>query len=455
VEFIHGDTMLRTLLLSLCILSTIHAGDLPRLKVSDNGRFLVTVENKPFFYLGDTAWEIFHRPTKAEAEYYLKRRAEQGFTVIQAVALAEFDGLKEPTPEGHLPLVNNDPKQPVEAYFQHVDWVVDKANSLGLYVGFLPTWGDKVNKKWGGGPEIFTPENARAYGEYLGKRYRGKGLIWILGGDRPVDKPEHLAIWKAMAAGLRAGDGGEHLITYHPMGSGRSRQHFTGADDVFDFHAQQNGHNVDVAVWDRIATDYNAKPTKPVFDMEPVYEAHPIDFKLKEKGHSNAHDIRKSAYSSVFSGGFGITYGHHSAWQFYAPPRQPINAPLCTWKEALDYPGANQMKFLRKLIESRPFTTRIPAPELVADPSAGGKRIVACRDEGNTYVLLYSPTSRVVEVKTGLLSPGKWQASLYDPRTGATTELRTFESKPNVNEKFMLPNEGENQDWVVVLDAVK
>jgi hypothetical protein len=445
--------MLRVIVLSLFLASVSWAGELPRLKVSANGRFLVTIENKPFFYLGDTAWELFHRPTKAEAEMYLKRRAEQGFTIIQAVALAEINGLKDPTPEGHLPLLNNDPKQPNEAYFQHVDWVVNKANELGLYVGFLPTWGDKVNRKWGGGPEIFNPDNARVYGEFLGKRYRGKALIWILGGDRPVDKPEHIAIWKAMAEGLRAGDAGEHLVTYHPMGSNRSRQYFSGADDIFDFHAQQNGHNVDIAIWDRMAKDYDATPIKPVFDMEPVYEAHPIDFKPKERGHSNAHDIRKVAYWSVFSGGFGITYGHHSVWQFYAPPRQPINLPLCTWKEALDYPGCNQMKHLRKLIETRAFETRVPAPELVADPSSGGKRIVACKDSAGSYALLYSPSSRPVVVKTGLLPQRTWKASLYDPRTGATTELRTFENKPETTERFVLPNEGENQDWVVVLEA--
>ena len=50
-----------------------------------------------FFWLGDTAWELFHRLNREEADKYLKNRAE-GFTVIQAVAMAEFDGLTEPNP---------------------------------------------------------------------------------------------------------------------------------------------------------------------------------------------------------------------------------------------------------------------------------------------------------------------------------------------------------------------
>src|SRR5207249_11559924 len=103
--------------------------------------------------------------------------------------------------------------------FRHVDHVVDKAASLGLLVGLLPTWGDKVGPmKWGVGPEVFTADNARGYGEFLGERYRDRPLIWILGGDRNPETEQHKAIWRALAAGLKRGDDGRHLMTYHPMG---------------------------------------------------------------------------------------------------------------------------------------------------------------------------------------------------------------------------------------------
>jgi hypothetical protein len=428
----------------------VHAGDLPQLKVSENKRFLVTAEGKPFFYLGDTAWELFHRLDRDDAERYLRRRAEQGFTVIQAVVLAEFDGLTEPNPYGHLPLKDNDPTKPIEAYFEHVDWVIAKANELGLYVGVLPTWGDKVNKKWGKGPEIFTPSNARSFGEYLGKRYQRPGVIWILGGDRPVEKPQHLEIWKAMAAGLRAGDEGTHLVTYHPMGGGRSRQHFMGTDDVFDFHAQQNGHNIDVPVWERLTKDYAATPTKPVLDLEPLYEGHPIDFKPKEKGHSNAADIRKFAYWGVFSGACGHTYGHHSVWQFYSSKRTPVNLPLVTWDVAINEPGAIQMRHLLKLIESKPYLVRIPAPEMIPNPGAGGKRIVATRDTERTYALIYCPASRSFTVDLEGWPRRTLRVRLFDPRTGETKDYGTL--SPDAP-KLTPPNVGENQDWVLILEA--
>ena len=60
--------------------------------ISPNHRYLLK-DGKPFFWMGDTAWELFHRLNKEEADRYLKRRSEQGFTVVQAVVLAEMDGL--------------------------------------------------------------------------------------------------------------------------------------------------------------------------------------------------------------------------------------------------------------------------------------------------------------------------------------------------------------------------
>jgi len=245
-----------------------------------------------FFYLGDTAWELFHRLTREEAEFYLKDRAAKGFTVIQAVVLAEFDGLNTPNAEGHKPLHNNDPTQPNEAYFDLVDWVVNKAEELGLYIGMLPTWGDKVNKKWGVGPEIFTPENAKVYGEFLGRRYRGKPIIWILGGDRPIESERHLQIWRAMAEGLRKGDDGEHLITYHPMG-GQSSSQWLHSEPWLDFNMCQSGHGARYfANYEMIERDYNLKPTKPCMDGEPRYEDHPINWDPKKVGSTITMSVR-------------------------------------------------------------------------------------------------------------------------------------------------------------------
>ena len=62
-----------------------------QLKVSEDKHYLLTISGKPFFWLGDTAWELFHRLNREDADLYLQDRAKKGFTVIQAVVLAELD----------------------------------------------------------------------------------------------------------------------------------------------------------------------------------------------------------------------------------------------------------------------------------------------------------------------------------------------------------------------------
>jgi hypothetical protein len=428
-----------------------------RLEVSENRRFLVYQDGTPFFYLGDTAWELFHRLNREEAEAYLRNRAEKGFTVIQAVALAELNGLGEPNPYGHVPLQNNDPTRPLEAYFEHVDWIVKKAEDLGLFIGMLPTWGDKWNKKWGAGPEIFTAENAQAFGEWLGRRYRDRAIIWIVGGDRPIENDEHRAIVTAMARGVRKGDQGAHLITFHPMGGQGSAEYFH-AEDWLDFNMRQNGHEVNFDPrYALTRVDYDRMPVKPVMDGEPIYEDHPIAFRAKELGHSVSVDVRRPLYWNLFTGAFGHTYGHHSVWQMWQPGRQPINGPLLPWREALDQPGAGQMQYGRYLLESRPFLTRVPDDSIIvtaevptAVPGAGLKRLVATRDSEGSYAMVYSPAGRPFKVRMGAVSGNTVKAWWYNPRNGQAEAIGEF---PNRGEReFSPPDKGEHLDWVLVLD---
>jgi hypothetical protein len=428
------------------------------IRVSENKRFLVHQDNTPFFYLGDTAWELFHRLDREEATHYLTDRAKKGFTVIQAVALAELDGLDAPNPYGHLPLTDNDPTKPNEDYWKHVDFIVNEAARRGLVMGFLPTWGDKWNGK-GLDPQIFNPKNAEAYGEWLGKRYQEQPLIWILGGDRLVENDTHREIIRAMARGLRKGDAGRHLITFHPRGGSGSAEVFH-AEEWLDFNMRQNGHGAEFdGHYDKTRFDYDRTPIKPVIDAEPIYEDHPVNFNAKNFGHSIAADVRRPLYWNLFVGACGHTYGNHCVWQMWDPKknRQPINAPLLPWQEALDQPGALQMQHARRLLESRPYLTRIPDDSLMVEssiktamPGAGIRRFVATRDTEGTYALVYAPVGRPFKVRMEVITGPKVKAWWFNPRTGTSTPIGEF---PNTGlQTFTSPNPGEFIDWVLVLD---
>ncbi len=433
------------------------AAPLPRLHVSDNQRFLVTADGHPFFWQGDTAWELFHRLDRKDAESYLRTRASQRFNVVQAVVLAELDGLSEPNANGDRPLSDNDPLRPVEKYFDHVEAVVRMANDLGIYVGLLPTWGDKWNKKWGVGPEIFNTNNAAAYGEWLGRRFRDAGIVWIVGGDRPVESDHHKAIIRSMALGLRRGDGGAHLITFHPTGGAGSSKDFHG-EAWLDFNMRQNGHSAEhTGRYSLTRDDHGRTPTKPVIDGEPLYEGHPLAFDAAKQGHSVAADVRPPLYWDLFEGAFGHTYGHHSVWQMWTPSKKPVNAPLMPWAEALQEPGARQMQHGRALIESRPFLSRVPAPEIIVPervetsvPGAGRGRFVATRDTEGTYGMVYVPVGRPFTVRLDFLRGDRAKAWWFDPRTGKARGAGTF---PAQGERtFASPTPGERMDWVLVLD---
>lgn len=435
------------------------------LKVSDNKRFLVHENGKPFYWLGDTAWELFHRLNREEAEKYLKNRAEKGFTVIQAVALAELQGLRDPNPYWELPLENLDPTKPRPAYFIHVDWIIDKAAELGLYIALLPTWGDKLYKdKWGDGPEIFNTNNAFSYGRWLGNRYKNrKNIIWVLMGDRNPRHEQDVAVWRAMASGITEGIGDTThvLITAHPqptdMAEGGSGKWFHN-DDWFDFNMFQTGHCRENPIYDRIQVAYNRQPVKPTLDGEPLYEDHPVCFNKTELGLSNAYDVRMYAYWSVFAGAFGNTYGCHDVWQMYSPQRKSINGATIPWYEAINLPAAGQMKYLRKLIESRPMLDRVPDQSLVAsppDPLHVGSSIESLYERvqatrGNDYAFIYSTKGKAFVVNMGKISGETLIAHWYDPRTGTIKEMGTFTNKGQ--QVFTPPTQGYGQDWVLILD---
>jgi hypothetical protein len=450
--------LVAALITSLLLVATAErAQAAPRLKVSENRRYLVEEDGRPFFWLGDTAWELFHRLDRAQTERYLKDRASKGFTVIQAVVLAELDGIETPNALGDKPLLDRDPTKPNEPYFKHVDWVVARANALGLTIGMLPTWGDKWNIGKGAGPEIFTPENAHAYGVWLARRYKDARLVWIVGGDRRIESDRQKEIVRAMAKGLRAGDGGEHLITMHPTGDHGSAEYFH-AEEWLDFNMRQNGHEAEyTGSYDPMRVDYDRTPTKPLLDGEPVYEDHPLSFKAAQLGHSIASDVRRPLYWDLFMGAFGHTYGHHSIWQMWTPERKPVNNPLMTWEEALAQPGAGQMQHARWLLESRPFLTRVPDDSIIVTdrvptsvPGAGRYRFVATRDQQGTYAMVYAPIGRTFRVRLDAIKGKTVKAWWFDPRTGKATAAGQF---PAQGERaFLPPTPGEDRDWVLVLD---
>lgn len=431
------------------ILQIIFLSSYAQFTLSSNNRYILR-DGKPFFWLGDTGWELFHRLDKVEAEKYLKRRSEQGFTVIQAVVLAELDGLHTANSNGDTPLINDDPARPNEKYFAQVDYVIDKAADYNLTIALLPTWGDKVFKqKWGVGPEIFNEQNAAAYGKWLAQRYKDKkNIIWVLGGDRNPRNDADKNIWRSMGKAIKQETNNKALISYHPQPNLLGSAEWFHKESWLDFNMFQTGHCRDEVVYDKIQSVYNMQPTKPVMDAEPIYEDHPVCFNAKELGTTNSLDVRRAAYLNLFAGAFGHTYGCHDIWQMYNSKVEGINGPHMYWYDALELPAANQMKYVRNLIEAFPILERVPDQSIITEKTtAAAERIQATR--GKDYLMVYTTAGKAFTVNMGKIKGKQVKGFWYNPRNGEKTIVT---AKANTgSKKFSPPSAGYGQDWVLIL----
>lgn len=432
---------------------------LPTLKVSQDNRYLVTEENASFFWLGDTAWELFHRLKKEEALIYLQDRAAKGFTIIQAVLLAELDGLDTPNANGDRPLTDQDPSKPNQPYFNHVDQIIGMAEELNMYMAILPTWGDKFNKAWGQGPEIFTPGNAEIYGEFLGRRYADyNNIIWIMGGDRTPETEVHYAIIRAMAKGIKKYDS-RHLMTYHPNG-GKIASDWFGKEEWLDLDMFQTRHQSSFKEYKFTRRALLAKPLRPIIDGEPGYENIPNLLNRFNLKRLNAYDTRKSAYWNMFSGAAGHTYGCNEVWQMFDLDKDPLFGAQLPWNQAIDLPGSFQVGFLKKLFESLPWQTLKNDQNLLSKGFLSKfTSTLAMISSQKDLILVYSPYGNPFRLKLSTLSVKNVNAYWFDPVDGKVTEAGQYSTRTTVRLKpipkkngkdavLLVMDDNQSQKWV-------
>jgi hypothetical protein len=432
------------------------------LKVTGDGHYLQFRDGTPFFWLGDTGWELFHRLKKEEAEKYLENRRSKGFNVIQAVVLAEFEGLRKPNQYGDLPLNNLDPLQPNEKYFQWVDTVINMAMLKNLFIGLLPAWGDKVTANWGAGPVVFNKDNAYTYGAWMGKRYAHyPNIIWILGGDRPAvrDSNDWRPVWRAMAKGILDGTNNKAIITYHPQGGSISTSQIIHNEDWLNINMFQSGHGNghDAPAWELVTRDRAYTPVKPTLDAEPNYEDHPVNPWPKwdpANGYFRDYDVRKQTYRSVFAGACGVTYGHHAVWQFWSEREEKVNYADRYWTEAINRPGAFQVGYLRGLIESRSVLNRIPDQSVIVDgQGVKGEYMVAFRATDSSYGMVYLPVGKTVTINGSFIANDKIIGWWFNPAKGQAVKIGVLTKSDKM--LFTPPALGIENDWVLILDNPK
>ena len=223
-------------------------------------------------------------------------------------------------------------------------------------------------------------------------------------------------------------------------------------------NAFQSGHGSrESEPWSWVQEDLHIKPQKPTLDMEPCYEDHPVnpwDGKwTRQRGYFTAYDVRARIYRGVFAGACGVTYGHHQIWQFLNPDLyKPINTgdTIIGWKKAALSEGGSQMQYLKNLMLSRPYFSRI-ADQAIIESNTGQSYVdlvYATRDENKSFAMIYLPQNKPVAIDLNKISGKVKNVWWYDVRTG--NAIAGKQVKGNGTESFTPPKEGK--DWVLVID---
>jgi hypothetical protein len=414
----------RGALCGLILAANLPAGEpVYPLKVSESHRYFVDQKGDPVFWLGTTQWQLFREYKLEEARLIIERTKAHGFAFAQVMLMGVGDGTK-PNVYGAKPWVNDDPLTPNEDYFKNVDAAVQIARENNLVIS-MTVFHQRYRK-------CITLEKARAWAKWVARRYQDvPTIVWS---TTPEAKPEFAPILRELAAGLREGDGGAHLITFkpdpapHPPG-------FLHDEAWLDFSVMQTWKWVE-KIYPMITLEYNLKPVKPVLMGEGAYE-HGSEYGFEV----TPLWVRRQAYYSYLAGA-SHAYGHNDSWRV-----------LPTWKQALDAPGATQLGILKKIfLERREWWNLVPDQNVFARGGQTNGQVLnlAARHKDGQWAMVYLGGKTSCSINMNKLAAGNAVKALWiDPRTGQSAAAGRFANSGV--ESFSPPDGWE--DALLVLEA--
>ena len=413
-----------------------------RLTVSNNQLYLVHENGTPFFWLGNTAWLMPERLNRDEVKFYLTREREMGYNVEQIQVLCAI-----PTFNTYGAQANDESfdfarftREGDYGYWDHLDYIVDMAEANGIYIAMDCIWGSQI--------ENMDEKQAARYGKFLGERYKDKpNIIWMIGGDIKGNKGT--ASWDALARAIKKAAPG-HVMTFHPRGRTTSAWWFHDREWL-DFNMFQSGHRrygqrngdgdytikdnteednwryVDMSTPKSDGGELDTDVRKPVIDGEPSYEDIPQGLHDLSAPRWQDYDVRRYAYWAVFAGCFGHTYGHNSIMQFMRPGVLPAYGAQKAWWDALNDPGYQQMRYLKWLMLTFPFTERVADQSIIAGHN-GERYDRVAGTRGTDYLLAYNYSGKPMQIDLTKISGAKKNVWLMNPSDGTLRYLGEYDS---------------------------
>lgn len=402
-------------------------------------RYLVDQAGRPFLLHGEAAWTLLVQLTREEVERYLEDRQKRGFNTL-LVDLLEVDlqayrisGANSPrNAYGEAPfVVPGDYTRPNEKYFAHVDWVLERAVERGFLVLLTPSYlgYEGGNQGWYRVMRDNGPERLRAYGRYLGMRYRNlPNIIWVHGGDY---NPPERALIQAIVDGIREMDSNK-LHSFHGARGTAGRAFLGDATAWLNLNTIYTDENGVVAA---AYTEYTTS-SLPFFLIEARYEG---------EGASEAV-VRAQAYQAMLSGACGQLMGNKPIWSF--DPE---------WVQALDSPGTRSMTHMHSILDAVDWWRLRPVYDgfIVDGIGTGATRAVSAVTEDQRQAIIYVPSVREITLNTMSLIGPKLKARWIDPTNEHSVTIAgpLFETSRHLKLRSPENNSSGYGDWVLVLES--
>ena len=398
------------------------------LQVSTDCRHLEFANGTPFFWLADTAWNGPLKAALSDWDVYLADRVMKGFSVIQFVATHWLGAAADA--EGR-PAYTNPQRIRIEpAFFQRMDRRIARINDFGLVaapvLAWAATWSkDSIHLNPG---TSLTDDQIIVLIRYLVSRYGAHQVVWILAGDG-IYRGAEAERWRRIGRAALAGS--PRLATVHPSVRLWVDKEFEG-EPWYSFNGYQSGqfNNEDNARWinARLRRDCSElesqSRTMPTIDLEPCYEDHlPLDAPGAKR--MDAFSVRRALYWSLLAAPVaGVSYGAHGVWSWEGFPAVPLSHPHSgtarTWREAIELPGSESIRYLRAMFNSIEWWRLNPSLEMLeARPgfNAPLEFIAAACSQERDLGVIYDPVGGMVSLRPGFFDPD-CETKCLDPATG-------------------------------------
>jgi len=422
------------------------------LKKSANDRYLVDQSNSPVMIVGDSPQSLFVNLTTNQAAMFFADRATFGYNTLWINLLcATYTGGRSDasTLDGIVPFTamipstsSYDLTKPNEAYFARVDQMIELAGEQGLEVlldacetgSFLSVMLDNGSN------------NCRAYGQYVGDRYKDfPNIIWMSGNDfQTWQTAADDDVVRAVALGISDRDT-SHLQTTELNYTLSSSLDDTNWDGILGL----NGTYTYFPTYAQLWNDYNRAYHLPNFLIEANYE-----FESLQGPVTTAPILRQQEYWAMTSGACGQMYGNHYTWPF-----------LSGWEDYLDTPGAAEINILREFFNARAWHELVPDTNHVIVISNYGaysdSGYVADNDfltdaatPDRSLAVVYTPILRQIAVDMSQLS-GPAVTRWFDPSSGLFTKIAGSPFTNSGVQWFTPPGNNNDGDggWVLVLET--